>query len=82
MDTLIDTLIHSFMFSVHVQATTALLFRLTVTDLSKQCERESIPLDRVVLYIGLAATNGIDVVADCGNSKAASLNLHGSYWQP
>ncbi len=63
----------------------ALLVRLTATaasDLSKQCKRESIPLDRVILHVGLAAANGIDVVADCGNSKAASLNLHGSYWQP
>ena len=63
----------------------ALLVRLTATaapDLSKQCGQDSIPLNRVILHVRLAATNGIDVVADCGNSKAASLNLHGSYWQP
>ncbi len=74
-----------WMCYVHNQSMPALLVRLTAVaapDSSKQREPERIPLDRVILYIGLAATNGVDVVADCGNSKAASLNLHGSYWQP
>lgn len=43
---------------------------------------EGSPLDRVILHIRLATTNGIDVITHSGNSKAPSLYLHGSYLHP